>query len=98
MPISALLVQMDLHLIEVLLRLRTMRFVLRVATRLGGYEPALSSARERLQARSGDALLAHSGSGLVPTDAGLRLSEPSARMLRAAEMRCAKAASLKVLA
>jgi DNA-binding transcriptional LysR family regulator len=49
------------------------------------YQPAVSAALKRLRELSGDPLLVRSGSGMVPTDAGLRMIEPSASILRAAE-------------
>lgn len=50
------------------------------------YQPAVSAALKRLRELSGDPLLVRSGSGMVPTDAGLRMIEPSARILQAAEV------------
>jgi DNA-binding transcriptional LysR family regulator len=50
------------------------------------YQPAVSAALKRLRDLSGDPLLVRSGSGMVPTDAGLRMIEPSASILRAAEV------------
>jgi DNA-binding transcriptional LysR family regulator len=64
----------------------TERSVSRAALRLGMYQPAVSAALKRLRELSGDPLLVRSGSGMVPTDAGLRMIEPSASILRAAEV------------
>jgi DNA-binding transcriptional LysR family regulator len=50
------------------------------------YQPAVSAALKRLRELSGDPLLVRSGSGMVPTDAALRMIEPSASILRAAEV------------
>ncbi len=46
----------------------------------------MSSALKRLRDFAGDPLLVRSGSGMVPTDVALRMLEPSASILRAAEM------------
>ena len=54
--------------------------------KLGMYQPAVSAALKRLRELAGDPLLVRSGAGMVPTDAGLRMIEPSASILRAAEM------------
>jgi DNA-binding transcriptional LysR family regulator len=50
------------------------------------HQPAVSNALKRLRDFAGDPLLVRSGPGMVPTDAGLRMIEPSASILRAAEM------------
>jgi DNA-binding transcriptional LysR family regulator len=50
------------------------------------YQPAVSAALKRLRELSGDPLLVRSGAGMVPTDAGLRMIEPSANILQAAEV------------
>jgi DNA-binding transcriptional LysR family regulator len=50
------------------------------------YQPAVSAALKRLRELSGDPLLVRSGSGMVPTDAGLRMIEPAAAILRSAEV------------
>ncbi|RZI87707.1 MAG: LysR family transcriptional regulator, partial [Variovorax sp.] len=78
--------KIDLHLIRVLHTVLTDRSVSRAAIRLGMYQPAVSAALKRLRELSGDPLLVRSGSGMVPTDAGLRMIEPSASILRAAEV------------
>jgi len=83
---QALFDKIDLHLIRVLNTVLTERSVSRAAIRLGMYQPAVSAALKRLRELAGDPLLVRSGSGMVPTDAGLRMVEPSARILRAAEV------------
>ena len=72
--------------IVVLHTVLTDRSVSRAAIRLGMYQPAVSAALKRLRELAGDPLLVRSGSGMVPTDAGLRMIEPAASILRAAEM------------
>lgn len=83
---QALFEKIDLHLIRVLHTVLTDRSVSRAAIRLGMYQPAVSAALKRLRHLSGDPLLVRSGSGMVPTDAGLRMIEPSASILRTAEV------------
>ncbi len=83
---QALFDKIDLHLIRVLNTVLTERSVSRAAIRLGMYQPAVSAALKRLRSLAGDPLLVRSGPGMVPTDAGLRMIEPSARILRAAEV------------
>jgi DNA-binding transcriptional LysR family regulator len=83
---NALLDKIDLHLIKVLHTVLTERSVSRAATRLGMYQPAVSAALKRLRDLAGDPLLVRSGAGMVPTDAGLRMIEPSAHIIRAAEV------------
>ncbi len=83
---QALFDKIDLHLIRVLHTVLTDRSVSRAAIRLGMYQPAVSAALKRLRDLSGDPLLVRSGSGMVPTDAGLRMIEPAAAILRAAEV------------
>lgn len=78
--------KIDLHLIRVLHTVLTERSVSRAAMRLGMHQPAVSTALRRLRELSGDALLVRSGTGMVPTDAGLRMIEPSASILRDAQM------------
>lgn len=75
---QALFDKIDLHLIRVLHTVLTDRSVSRAAIRLGMYQPAVSAALKRLRELSGDPLLVRSGSGMVPTDAGLRMIEPAA--------------------
>ena len=83
---QALFDKIDLHLIRVLHTVLTERSVSRAALKLGMYQPAVSAALKRLRELAGDPLLVRSGPGMVPTDAGLRMIEPSASILRAAEM------------
>ena len=78
--------KIDLHLIRILHTVLTDRSVSRAAVRLGMYQPAVSAALKRLRDLSGDPLLVRSGSGMVPTDAGLRMIEPAASILRSAEV------------
>lgn len=82
---QALFDKIDLHLIRVLHTVLTERSVSRAAIRLGMHQPAVSAALKRLRDLAGDPLLVRSGAGMVPTDAGLRMVEPSASILRAAE-------------
>jgi DNA-binding transcriptional LysR family regulator len=83
---QALFDKIDLHLIRVLNTVLTERSVSRAAIRLGMYQPAVSASLKRLRELAGDPLLVRSGAGMVPTDAGLRMIEPSASILRAAEV------------
>lgn len=83
---QALFDKIDLHLIRVLHTVLTERSVSRAALKLGMYQPAVSASLKRLRELAGDPLLVRSGAGMVPTDAGLRMIEPSASILRAAEM------------
>jgi DNA-binding transcriptional LysR family regulator len=77
--------KIDLHLIKVLHTVLSERSVSRAAVRLGMHQPAVSSALKRLRGISGDPLLVRSGSHMVPTEAGLRMMEPAAHILRSAE-------------
>ncbi len=81
---SDLLDRIDLHLIRVLHTVLTERSVSRAAVRLGMHQPQVSAALRRLREVAGDPLLVRSGAGMVPTDAGLRMVEPCASILRAA--------------
>ena len=83
---QALFDKIDLHLIKVLNTVLTERSVSRAAIRLGMYQPAVSASLKRLRALAGDPILVRSGSGMVPTDAGLRMLEPSASILRASSV------------
>ncbi len=78
--------KIDLHLIRVLHTVLTERSVSRAALRLGMNQPAVSAALRRLRELAGDPLLVRSGSGMVPTVAGLRMVEPAADILRSAEV------------
>ena len=64
----------------------TERSVSRAAIRLGMHQPAVSASLKRLRDFAGDPLLVRSGSGKVATEAGLHMIEPSASILRGAEM------------
>lgn len=77
--------KIDLHLIRVLHTVLTERSVSRAAVRMGMHQPQVSAALRRLRELAGDPLLVRSGAAMVPTDAALRMVEPSARILRAAE-------------
>ena len=77
--------KIDLHLIRVLHTVLTERNVSRAAVRLGMHQPAVSAALKRLRDYAGDPLLVRSGSGMVPTVAGLRMIEPAANILRDAQ-------------
>jgi DNA-binding transcriptional LysR family regulator len=83
---QALFDKIDLHLIRVLHTVLIERSVSRAALRLGMYQPAVSASLKRLRELAGDPLLVRSGTGMVPTDTGLRMIEPAASILRAAEM------------
>ena len=78
--------KIDLHLIRVLHTVLTERSVSRAAIRLGMHQPAVSASLRRLRDFAQDPLLVRSGSGMVPTEAGLRMIDPSATILRGAEM------------
>ena len=78
--------KIDLHLIRVLHTVLTERSVSRAAIRLGMHQPAVSASLKRLRGFAGDPLLVRSGAGMVPTEAGLRMIEPSASILRGAQM------------
>src|SRR4051812_3182198 len=82
---QALFDKIDVHLIRVLHTVLTERSVSRAALRLGMYQPQVSAALKRLRELSGDPLLVRSGATMVPTDAALRMIEPAASILRAAE-------------
>ena len=90
---SSLLDKLDFHLIKVLYTVLTERSVSRAAERLGMHQPAVSAALRRLREIAGDPLLVRSGAGMVPTDAGLRMIEPSADILRSAQALFADARS-----
>ncbi len=78
--------RIDLHLIRVLHTVLTERSVSRSAIKLGMYQPAVSAALKKLRELAGDPLLVRSGSGMVPTEAALRMIEPAAAILRSAEV------------
>ena len=77
--------KIDLHLIRVLHTVLTERSVSRAAIRLGMHQPAVSASLKRLRDFAGDPLLVRSGAGMVPTDAALRMVDPAASILRAAQ-------------
>jgi DNA-binding transcriptional LysR family regulator len=76
---QALFDKIDLHLIRVLHTVLTERSVSRAAMRLGMHQPAVSASLKRLRDLAGDPLLVRSGAGMVPTDARLRMIEPSCK-------------------
>lgn len=78
--------KIDLHLIRVLHTVLTERSVSKAAIRLGMHQPAVSASLKRLRDFAGDPLLVRSGSGMVPTDAALRMVAPAASILQAAAM------------
>ena len=82
---SLLFDKIDLHLIRVLHTVLTERSVSRAAVRLGMHQPAVSASLKRLRALSQDPLLVRSGTGMVPTEVALRMVEPAASILRAAD-------------
>ena len=82
----ALFDKIDLHLIRVLHTVLIERSVSKAAIRLGMHQPAVSASLKRLRDFAGDPLLVRSGAGMVPTDVALRMVEPAASILRAAEM------------
>ena len=79
-----LLDKMDLSLIRTLHTLLTERSVSKAALRLGQQQPAVSVALRRLRDITGDPILVRSGTGMVPTEAGLQMLVPSQRMLEMA--------------
>jgi DNA-binding transcriptional LysR family regulator len=83
---QALFDKIDLHLIRVLHTVLIERSVSRAASGWACTSPQVSAALKRLRELAGDPLLVRSGAGMVPTDAALRMIEPSASILRAAEM------------
>lgn len=85
MRAQSVLDKIDLHLIRVLFTVLTERSVSRAAIRLGMHQPAVSAALKRLRELAGDPLLVRSGAGMTPTDAGLRMIDPAASILHAAE-------------
>jgi DNA-binding transcriptional LysR family regulator len=78
--------KIDLHLIRVLHTVLTERSVSRAAVRLGMHQPAVSASLKRLREFAQDPMLVRAGSGMVPTEAGMRMIEPSASILRGAQM------------
>ncbi len=82
---QAIFDKLDFHLIRVLHTVLTERSVSRAALRLGMHQPAVSAALRRLRDIARDPLLVRSGAAMVPTEVGMRMIEPSAALLRAAE-------------
>lgn len=78
--------KIDLHLIRILHTVLTERSVSKAAIRLGMHQPAVSASLKRLRDFAGDPLLVRTGAAMVPTDAALRMVEPAASILRAAQM------------
>lgn len=78
---SSLLDKIDLQLIRTLHTLLTERSVSKAALRLGQHQPAVSLALKRLRDLMDDPILVRSGTGMVPTEFGLSLIEPSAHVL-----------------
>ena len=76
--------RIDLHLIRVLHTVLTEGSVSRAALRLGMHQPAVSAALKRLRELAGDPLLVRHGAQMVATDAGRRMIEPAASILRTA--------------
>lgn len=83
--------KLDFNLIRVLHTVLIERSVSRAALRLGMHQPAVSAALRRLREIARDPLLVRSGAQMVPTDIGLRMIEPAAGILRAAETLFAQA-------
>lgn len=81
----SLLDRIDLHLIRVLHTVLTEQSVSRAALRLGMHQPAVSGALKRLRDLAGDPLLVRHGTQMVVTDAGRRMIEPAATILRTAD-------------
>lgn len=77
--------KIDLQLIRTLHTLLIERSVSKTALRLGQQQPAVSMALRRLRELTGDPILVRSGTGMVPTDAALKMLEPVTQMLQSAE-------------
>lgn len=77
--------KIDIHLIRVLHTVLTEKSVSRAALKMGMYQPAVSAVLRQLRNLLGDPLLVRSGANMVPTDLGLHLIAPSARVLDAVE-------------
>jgi DNA-binding transcriptional LysR family regulator len=86
MKTALLFDKIDIHLIRVLHTVLTERSVSRTALKMGMHQPAVSAALRHLRDITGDALLVRSGTAMVPTDVGLHMIEPSARILDAAQV------------
>lgn len=85
MRAPSLLANLDLHTIRVLHTLLMEHSVSKAALRLGMHQPAVSVILRRLRNLSGDPLLVRAGHAMVPTDAGIRMIEPIATILQAAD-------------
>lgn len=77
--------KIDLQLIRTLHTLLIERSVSKTAMRLGQQQPAVSVALRRLRELTGDPILVRSGTGMVPTDVGLRMLGPVTQILQSAE-------------
>jgi len=75
----------DTYLLRVLHTLLMERSVTRAAVKLNQSQPAISAALRRLRDITGDPLLVRGKSGMVPTEYGLRLLEPTQNALREIE-------------
>src|SRR5260370_38987768 len=67
----------DTYLLRVLHTLLMERSVTRAAVKLNQSQPAISAALRRLRDITGDPLLVRGKAGMVPTEYGLRLLEPT---------------------
>ena len=72
----------DTYLLRVLHTLLMERSVTRAAVKLNQSQPAISAALRRLRDITGDPLLVRGKAGMVPTEYGLRLLEPTQNALR----------------
>ena len=77
--------KIDLQLIRTLHTLLIERSVSKTAMRLGQQQPAVSVALKRLRELTGDPILVRSGTGMVPTDVGLKMLGPVTQILQSAE-------------
>ncbi len=93
MAANGALEKIDVHLVRVLHTVLTTSSVSRTALRLGMHQPGVSASLQRLRTLTGDPLLVRAGNRMVPTEIGLGLIEPAARMLEAAEQLLASAAT-----
>lgn len=85
MKSAHLLDKIDLQLIRTLHILLIERSVSKAALRLGQQQPAVSTALRRLRELTGDPILVRAGTGMVPTDAALKMLEPVTQILQSAE-------------
>jgi DNA-binding transcriptional LysR family regulator len=77
--------KIELYLIRVLHTLITERNVSRAALRLQTTQPTVSAQLRRLRELTGDPLLVRAGNGMTPTATALKLMEPAAALLQAAD-------------